>query len=83
MNFKLNEEFLYIKKGDNLHIVSIYPDHDEIYKFSGKVVPLLEICFREKYILLITELENITNTSIDEKDWSEVQRFLISKKIFV
>jgi len=50
VNFKLNEEFLYIKKGDNLHIVSIYPDHDEIYKFSGKVVPLLEICFREKYI---------------------------------
>lgn len=83
MKLILNDEFICTKKGDYLHVVSIFPDHNEIYKFQGKVADILEKCFQDKKVFNHQELGSLIGFSIDANDWKQLQDFLLEKKIII
>lgn len=81
MKTKLNEEFICTRKDDVLHVVSIYPDHEEIYKFKGNASIILDLFFKNKQVFTLVETKQLTGLEINEIDWNSFISFLEEKKI--
>ncbi len=80
---KLSNEFICKRKDRILSVLSIYPDHNEIYKFEGKVADILEECFAKDKILTTDEIKELIKTELIQDDWDRVIDFLKQKKIIV
>ncbi len=81
MKLKFNDEFICTHKDGVLHLTSIYPDNNEIYKFKGNGAVILDLFIQEKIVLSLSEVKGKTGLEISQEDWDNFISFLVDQKI--